>query len=161
MAVTKAHRGVYGSVVLERGYCTSCQGFAFIIDGLLQCCNKPTDLKPRQIKRMTDAAIGRRGLSRAFKEQLLEAQDHRCFYCNRMFGSYVWRDGRAIELRTEYDHVTPYIYSYNNNFDNFVAACQVCNRIKSAYVFDTVEEARIALQAKREEKGYRNVPPLR
>lgn len=41
-----------------------------------------------------------------------------------------------------------------NSTPNFVAACHVCNGIKSDKLFQTLDEARVFIQLAREAKGY-------
>ena len=158
MALTKAHYAVYGDVVIPRGYCPRCKTHAFIQDGKIGCCDRPFNQSITTSKQMLDAKLGRKGPSTSYKKRLLEDQDFRCLYCERRFGSTVYRDGKAVTLRVQYDHWSPYVYSINNSNANFVAACHVCNGIKSAFIFDTLEEAKIAIQARWEAKGYKDMP---
>ena len=64
-------------------------------------------------------------------------------------------------LRVEWDHYIPYSYSQDNRVSNFVAACQICNRIKSSLMLPSAEEYRVHIQNKRVEKGYSDVRPVR
>jgi hypothetical protein len=50
--------------------------------------------------------------------------------------------------------MVPYAYSQDNGTPNFVAACHVCNGLKSAKMFRTIDEARGYLASKRAAKGY-------
>lgn len=84
----------------------------------------------------------------------LEAQDWRCFYCERGFGAKVWRGSNFIELRVEWDHMVPYSFNQNNGASNFVAACRVCNALKSDRMFQSVDAAKVYLNAAWKEKGY-------
>ena len=68
------------------------------------------------------------------REQALERQDGKCFYCNQPLGAVRTRNGREVTLRTHWDHLMPYAYDQNNSPDNFVAACHVCNGIKSFFL---------------------------
>lgn len=100
----------------------------------------------KQRKKPTDRA--QRGI--------LEDQDNRCFYCGLRFGEW-YHDGKfARERSVRWDHLLPYSYSFNNNNDNFVAACQQCNGIKSARVFETLDEAAEFVRNRRLEKGLKN-----
>jgi hypothetical protein len=152
-----AHKALYGSVLLTRVFCINCDGNALVVNGRANCCEKlvfeaPAEALPA--KRMSDAAAFRDKPSRAYCQKQLKEQDNRCFYCWLPFGVFVWRGQRRMRLRVEWDHWIPYDYSRNNRDTNFVAACHVCNRIKSCLVFDTVTEARVYINGKREEKGY-------
>lgn len=64
-----------------------------------------------------------------------------------------------IGLKLQWDHVDPWVYSLNNKDQNFVAACQICNGIKSSMIFNSVEEARVYIQGARKTKGYRETLP--
>lgn len=81
-----------------------------------------------------------------------------CFYCDREFGSVVWVK-RERTLRVHWDHVTPYVHTFDNREVNFVAACQICNGWKSDKVFDTIEEIRGYLQRKWD-KAMSSVPEV-
>jgi hypothetical protein len=99
----------------------------------------------------------RRRPSSEFMEVQLQAQRGRCFYCRREFGAMVWRGKRLRVLRLEWEHRVPYAFNQNNQPSNFVAACHVCNGLKSSHCFDSDEEARAYLDAAWKEKGYEDV----
>jgi hypothetical protein len=65
-----------------------------------------------------------------------------------------FRNGKPIIIKTNWDHQLPYAFSQNNATSNFVAACHVCNGIKSDRLFKTIEEAQVYLASKRKQKGY-------
>lgn len=89
------------------------------------------------------------------RDQQLDEQRGRCFYCDRAFGSFVQAPtGEVVRLVVHWDHVTPYAYSQNNHGWNFVAACHVCNGIKSDRIFETEDEARTFIQLRWMQKGY-------
>ncbi|MCA1832115.1 MAG: HNH endonuclease [Actinomycetota bacterium] len=87
---------------------------------------------------------------------ILEEQQHRCAYCGIEFGDYTFRRGRPIQLRITWDHVIPYVYSEDSSDSNFVAACQVCNAIKNARMFESVNDAAAVIQRERWSRGYRD-----
>jgi 5-methylcytosine-specific restriction endonuclease McrA len=60
--------------------------------------------------------------------------------------------GRPKVLSPVWDHLVPYVYGYDNSDDNFVAACQICNNIKSSKLFSSLEEAREYINARLEAK---------
>ena len=64
------------------------------------------------------------------------------------------RQEKALTIKVNWDHQLPYAFSQNNATSNFVAACHVCNGIKSDRLFKTVEEAQLYLAQKRKQKGY-------
>lgn len=65
-----------------------------------------------------------------------------------------------VVLQVNWDHKVPFAYSQNNGNQNFVAACQICNRLKSRIMFNSLEEARVYLYYKQIEKGYSLVSPV-
>ena len=58
-------------------------------------------------------------------------------------------------LRVVWDHLEPYCYKANNDDSNFVAACHICNGIKTDLCFRYVEDARKYIRERIEVKGYR------
>ena len=89
--------------------------------------------------------------------QILTAQENRCFYCARTFGVRIARGSRDVILRCEWDHQVPYAYAQNNMPENFVAACHVCNALKSSFLFRTVDEAQTFLALRWPAKGYGDI----
>ena len=158
----RPHIALYGKVAIERRYCNDCKGLSLITDHQFNCCGKesPRD-KPVLWKRMSDVPIGRKRPPRHIQRVILEEQGNKCFYCEREFGSIVYRWLKPIQLRINWDHISPYCYSYDNRGRNFAAACQVCNGIKSSHIAETVEELREHVQKRRDKKGYSDVPSMR
>ena len=76
--------------------------------------------------------------------QLASAQDGRCCYCDREFGSWVLKGatGELAKLRAEKEHFTPRRLGRSSGDDNLRAACQICNGFKSDHVFDSIEACR-------------------
>jgi 5-methylcytosine-specific restriction endonuclease McrA len=108
----------------------------------------------KKFHRETEAAQQRKTPPKAEKDKILKDQENRCFYCGVTFENFRFRNGKPIKIRIHWDHQLPYAYSQNNKASNFVAACHVCNGIKSDHVFKTVEEVQIYLADKRKLKGY-------
>lgn len=150
----KTFVSLYGNVAIQRAYCYACGGTAFVIDGYLQCCGRWWKHEPDRIKREVEPEYKRRGPGLKEQRQILEAQDYRCIYCECAFHSIRFRRNRPIRLRIEWDHDIPFAYSQNNHTSNFVAACQVCNGLKSDLIFKDLDEARIRLRMRRAEKGF-------
>lgn len=89
------------------------------------------------------------------RQAVLRQQRDRCLYCGHMFGTTVRRKrGGTVALRINWDHFVPYAYGHTNAGANWVAACHVCNNIKSCRMFDTVREAQTYVRARWSEKGY-------
>lgn len=148
------HLALYGNVAITRVYCETCDGYTLVIRGHKQCCDEVFIDEVTRIKRITNVPFGRRGPSAKYRERQLRAQDNRCFYCHRRFGATVYRRARPLTLKINWDHMIPYDYARNNHDLNFVAACHVCNGLKSSLIFDMVELARLHINARWQEKGY-------
>jgi 5-methylcytosine-specific restriction endonuclease McrA len=150
----KAYLGLYGNVVLPKAYCDDCGMVAIVRDGVLQCCDKEVSEVPEYYKREVEPEQKRHLPPKKDRDRQLEEQDYRCFYCLRRFGSTVYRKTRAVKLKHAWDHMLPYAFSQNNSASNFVAACQVCNGLKSAMCFKSLEDAQLFLNNRWVEKGY-------
>lgn len=153
----RAHQALYGNVTMQREWCPACDGYALVIDNLLSCCDRPLDPdRPVRVKvkRMCEASDRRKGPSAKQCEAILREQAGRCLYCAREFGLFVYRNGKRVQLKLEWDHLIPYSYSRSCADQEFCAACHVCNGLKSATVYQTLEEARADLALKRERKGW-------
>lgn len=145
---------LYGNVSLPRGYCKSCEGTSIIKDGKFLCCGEPTNITPKTFERIIIPCQGRKTPTVAEKRFILEEQEHRCFYCGVEFDSIRYRNGLPVTIKINWDHQMPFVYSQNNKTSNFVAACHVCNGIKSSRLFQTVEDAQVHLADRRKSKGY-------
>lgn len=141
------HVAVYGNVALLRAFCEHCGSFSLVLkDGKLACCDrKHSGDAPTRIKRIVEPEQLRRAIPQKVRARILEQQDGRCFYCDRLIGSQAYYKGRVVRLRLHLDHLVPHSYNQNDSEDNFVGACHICNSHKSALMFQTVEEAKIYL----------------
>lgn len=92
--------------------------------------------------RVTTGGARRKGPTAAVMRAILLEQDDACLYCERRFGTFVTYRDKIKELRPRWDHFRPYCYDQDSSKENFVAACQLCNGIKSSKHFDTVDKAR-------------------
>lgn len=142
------HVGLYGSVQLRRAFCNRCEGYAFVRDGRITCCETPAPEPSGESRRLSAPDSYRKRLSPSKKAQALKAQSGACFYCERQIGSHVMKNGRPVALQLEWDHLVPYSYSQDNTDYNYVAACHMCNGWKTDMVFQTVDEAKVYLAAK-------------
>ena len=152
--MSRSYVGVYGNVALRKTYCEDCRTRCIVLKGVKQCCDKPCRERPSKFKIECEALDKREGLSRLAKRRKLIAQEGRCFYCDYSLDGHIIRNGNAIKLRTHWDHFVPFCYSANNSSDNFVAACHVCNSIKSSLFFETADDARIYIETIKKSKGY-------
>jgi hypothetical protein len=144
----KDYIGIYGNVNLRKSWCVSCQQMAIVLRGLLQCCEKPIDCDPQRFKRESIAEQRRHLPPAEDRRAQLKMQENRCIYCERQFGSRVYRKMRLVRLRICWDHFVPYALMQDNRAVNFVAACHLCNSWKSDKVFQTLTDARLYLYAK-------------
>jgi len=96
-------------------------------------------------KRESVTEIERHRPSVKIQRQVLNHQNHQCVYCGCPVGG---RSGRGIH----WDHFIPFCYGGNGD-DNWVASCPECNLFKSAFLFNTIEEAQIFIQNRRVERG--------
>jgi 5-methylcytosine-specific restriction endonuclease McrA len=87
------------------------------------------------------------------RREVIERQGNKCFYCGEPFGEYYIRNGVAKKLTIHFDHFVPFAFSGNNDNENFVASCNICNSIKSDKVFETEEDARCYVEHARKRKG--------
>lgn len=70
-------------------------------------------------------------------------QEHRCFFCERQFGSHVQKNSAKPEaLRVEDEHFIPRRLPGARKDDNRHAVCHICNKLKSDLVFRTEEQCR-------------------
>jgi hypothetical protein len=70
------------------------------------------------------------------QRELINAQGNVCLYCGNPFGTTIeYPDGRKTKLRLSWDHFAPYSEFQDSSDGNFVAACHVCNSIKSDLCF--------------------------
>lgn len=150
MARVATHLAVYGNVGLIRATCPECAHPAIVIDGELQCCGVQLKDSPTCWKRVVEPEFERKQPSLDEQRACLWRQDGRCIYCTLPFGSYVFRRSRHVKLQVRWDHFVPFSYSADNSDANFVAACQICNGIKSDKLFNTLEEAQAHIAARRE-----------
>ena len=138
----KKHLMQYGNTILQRGYCVFCKNTAIILENVLQCCDRVVvnDDKPKPLYLATSAYLRRKKPSLKQRSHILTMQENKCKYCNYKFGSYILKNNKMIVLRIVWDHHIPYSYGANNNTENFVAACQICNGFKSNKIFDSFEQ---------------------
>lgn len=155
----QSHYAVFGCIIIPRGFCPSCRSNSFIENGKFVCCQREAPAVSNFYKRECEPQPKRRTPHKLIKEQILQIQNYRCFYCQITFGNLTFRRGKPVTLKIQWEHFEPFSFSQNNEDENFVAACQICNGIKSDLNFQTVEEAQIYVQTKRESKGYIDALP--
>lgn len=80
----------------------------------------------------------RKSLSKKMKNEIIEKSDGKCFYCG------ITLDDDLIE----YDHVHPFSKGGEDNFENLVAACYLCNSYKSDKTLEEFRESLINFKEK-------------
>lgn len=149
-----AHIGIYGGIQIKRGFCKKCNGYAFVIDGKLQCCDEKHDDQAQKYKVISEPCGKRREPGNKIKQKILILQNDKCFYCNKPFGTMYERNGKINFTKLRWDHKVPFSYTQNNETDNWAAACNICNGIKSNKMFSTIEEVIEYVEERRKKKGY-------
>ena len=144
----KQHLALYGNTGIVRGYCYKCRRYSLVVGGLLQCCDRRVEAAPADIKRMSDPEGRRRKLRVNERDEILQAQNYRCLYCDVSLNGYVFYRGQQRRVRETWDHMVPYDHTLNNHASNFAATCQFCNAWKSNLIFKSVDEVRIYVTAK-------------
>lgn len=146
---------LYGNVSIPKAYCQSCRRESFILNGRYACCDRSAvGFVPARFIRESLPEARRKLPPLPERRRILALQGVRCFYCNVPFDSDVFRYGVPIRITIHWDHQLPFAYAQNNKTTNFVAACHVCNGLKGAKLFQTVEEAVEFLALRRKDKGY-------
>jgi len=152
------HYAQYGNTMLKRIYCPKCKRYALVIGGEIQCCDTPIDeFKTHNVKIMCEARSKRQKPSFNEQKGILERQCNKCIYCGLEFGTLIWseKSKKVVSLRKHFDHLVPYSYSFNNKKVNFVAACHICNGLKSNKMFENIEDVSHYVRYHRTRKGYR------
>jgi hypothetical protein len=109
---------------------------------------------------MSDPEGRRRRLKTSERNEILEAQNYRCLYCDISLDGYVFYRGQERRVKLTWDHMVPYSHTLNNHARNFAATCQFCNSWKSSLIFKSVDEVRLYVAAKWEaqREAERKVP---
>lgn len=146
---------LYGTVAMVRSYCQSCNGWALVVDNVYLCCDRDHKEELRQHKRASEPEGKRRLPPVWWRRQQLQEQEQRCFYCRRLFGTVIYRQGKGeCTLSIAWDHRIPFSLTQNNRIYNFVAACRLCNSFKHKRVFYDPEAARTFLEQRWQSEKY-------
>ena len=145
---------LFGNTAMARDYCSKCSRLVLIIDGEYSCCDRQYRKEPVGHHRESQPERARRKPNRKARNSQLEAQANKCHYCELEFGNVVTQGIDSIVLKVEWDHNVPWAFNQDNRPANFVAACQICNHIKSDMMFFSHEAAKEFIASKRVAKGY-------
>jgi 5-methylcytosine-specific restriction endonuclease McrA len=77
-----------------------------------------------------------------------------CAYCLLPFGTIVRHKGHNITQLPRGDHFAPFALVGQTRTVNLVAACQICNGLKSATLFENIEHAQRVVLATRDNRHY-------
>jgi len=137
---------IYGSVSFGKRYCPKCKRHAFVIDGILQCCERRVSEIDRNdviVKVESPGGMKRRHLTMKKKIVILKSQRWKCIYC----------ECELTEDSARFDHFVPFHFLQTNPVSNFVAACEICNTLKADMMFENINDASKYLKKKRNDKG--------
>lgn len=154
----KKNVSIYGNVALIRGYCQDCKTTCIILDNIKQCCEGATrnvNIYNLPVKRVVEPEFCRKRLLKSERDAIIREQNFRCIYCDKYFGSIYEKKGKdgVHKTRIHFDHFIPFIHSANNKKYNIVASCNICNGLKSDKMFNNIDEVRIYVLQRIEEKG--------
>ncbi len=92
--------------------------------------------------------------SQKVRDSIVSEQAGLCAFCFNPVNGWVERRGKWVAYHPEIDHLVPVAFRADNSSENLVAACSVCNGIKSSKVFSSLDEARAHIIERRSELGY-------
>lgn len=160
---TSVHKALYGNVGVDRAVCPECKETAFVIRGKMACCDLAINGRratKRSVIRISEPVEQRKTPTCDEKAKILSDQKHKCFWCDGIFGNVAIRVGpraqKMVIMNPNWDHVEPFAWSFNNDPLNFVAACSICNGIKSSKMFSTLEDTKEYILERRKSKGWNN-----
>jgi len=136
----------YGKVIMFRTNCPKCEETLFQpnLDFTCGVCAHRFQGEIESL-RIEVTSASRRTPSPKLKQQILDRQGYKCYWCDRKFETIYFRYNSIRRLLPNWDHVIPYSYSYSNADENFVAACSICNSFKGSKVFENINECKIYL----------------
>jgi len=145
---------LYGNVAIKRGYCYDCKEFVLILAGKFACCDRDSHSITKRFVRESQPEFLRKLPPIMARRAQILSQRNKCLYCRWPLDGSVLRNGKRIRLKVHWDHRIPFSYGQNNAAGNFVAACQICNGIKSDKFFEDLDDAKTYIMIVREKKGY-------
>jgi hypothetical protein len=134
--------------------CGICGQPSFVENFTTRCCDWEIEFSKAEVRRESEGEGKRRHPSKALRNEILSKQGHRCFYCDREFGSVYTHNKRETVRRINWDHFMPFAYLQTNPKANWVAACNVCNQIKHSRIFYDREEAKTVIAERTRVLGY-------
>ncbi len=153
--IPKSGTAIYGSVRIKRVFCDGCKSMTLVVDGIKQCCENEENSSPETVYKMSGSHGKRFRHKRLDKQKIIKDQNNTCPYCGNQFGFFYLRQGKTIKSMIHIDHKIPFSFSQNNNRDNRIACCSLCNIFKSDRIFDDFNELKEYLSEKRKNKGIK------
>ncbi len=135
---------------MRRAFCEKCKGYSFVVDNRLLCCGRDVDAEfdVQNIRGVTCGPIPRIRLSDSRQLDILQSQGGRCIYCFKEISHDMGN--------LHFDHFIPYSYCGSNEEDNFVASCAECNLRKGSKIFDSIADARVFINERRDVSSGKN-----
>ncbi len=145
---------VYGNVVLYEIICKHCKEKNLVGNPFEKCSICKIQLTDKKIKNVKVIVTAKRKnrVSAEVKKRIQKEQDGLCYWCDRPFGVPYIKNNKISKLKIHYDHKIPFSYTQNNEDDNFVGACNICNQAKSSFVYDNESDCKNYLKEKWEQK---------
>ena len=108
--------------------------------------------------------MSNRTIYESFLLRAIERQGHQCAYCTLPFGSVVYvpkhhnnLTSAEVILVAVADHWIPWAIGGDGREDNCVAACEVCNRLKSDNVYDSLQSASRDILIQKMRRGHKTM----
>ncbi len=122
--------------------------------GKTRCCGALiVNPKIEGWQRLSVTPDRRRTVAENLQLQILRRQNYRCFYCDLNFKVVVFLKGKPVRRAVVFDHYVRWSYSQDNRRQNIVAACSLCNGIKSWLMWDTLDECKAYISKRWKDKG--------
>lgn len=145
---------IYGSVAIKSDICKTCGFQSFIVRQRFSCCGRFAYGKQTDIRRISQARSNRKRFSPEFIKTLVSKQSGLCFWCGIPFEELEFSRRKLAKKKVHLEHLEPFIFAANECRKNLVAACSICNLIKSDLMFDSIYECRKYIKIQRRKKGY-------
>jgi len=136
---------IFGKVKINRHLCPNC-GFPILgNDKRIECDMCGLELRRHKydgiIVVVPPSGI-RKMPPKKLQEELLKSQNYRCYWCGNKFDTFLLRNNQLEQLKVHFDHKVPFSYEKVNRDDNWVASCNICNLLKSSFMFKKEEDCR-------------------
>ena len=156
--VAKLHRTYFGNTIMLRADCPVCRKRC-LLDAESKCegCGSFIVGERLIVERESECfRPNRKRPTRLRQAEILRDQDHRCYWCGRMFG---WRAHHAASgdsriLRPHWDHFIPFAFTGSCDDLEFVASCWLCNAYKGDHFFDDEHQCRAHVRKKIARSGW-------